>query len=135
MMQARDIMTEEVFWVLKDTPVIEAIELMASKHVTGIPVVEEDMTLVGILTEQDVLRLCHTFDEEKNRKVEQFMTQPAVHFAVDEPLLDICFCLRDNAIRRVPVTSDGKVVGVVSRSDIIKYILQQSRLTCHTASE
>jgi len=128
-------MTEEVICVSKDTPVIEAIELMASKHVTGIPVVEEDMTLVGILTEQDVLRLCHTFDEEKDRKVEQFMTQSAVHFSVDEPLLDICFCLRDNAIRRVPVTSDGKVVGVVSRSDIINYILQQSRLVSHATTK
>ena len=135
MMQAREIMTEEVICVSKDTPVIEAIELMASKHVTGIPVVEEDMTLVGILTEQDVLRLCHTFDQEKDRKVEQFMTQPAVHFSVDEPLLDICFCLRDNAIRRVPVTSDGKVVGVVSRSDIINYILQQSRLVSQAATK
>ena len=134
-MQARDIMTEEVFWVRKDTPVIEAIELMASRHVTGIPVVEEDMTLVGILTEQDVLRLFHTFNEEKNRKVEQFMTRPAVHFATDKPLLDICFYLRDNAIRRVPVTSDGKVVGVISRSDIINCILQQSRLTCHAGGE
>ena len=135
MMQAREIMTEEVICVRKDTPVIEAIELMASKNVTGVPVVEEDMTLIGILTEQDVLRLFHTFDEEKNRKVEQFMTQPAVHFAVDEPLLDICFCLRDNAIRRVPVTSEGKVVGVISRSDIIKYILQQSRLACPAAGK
>ena len=135
MMQAREIMTEEVICVRKDTPVIEAIELMASKNVTGVPVVEEDMTLIGILTEQDVLRLFHTFDEEKNRKVEQFMTQPAVHFEVDEPLMDICFCLRDNAIRRVPVTSEGKVVGVISRSDIIKYILQQSRLACPAAGK
>ena len=135
MMQAREIMTEEVICVRKDTPVIEAIELMASRHITGIPVVEEDMTLIGILSEQDVLRLFHTFDEEKNRKVEQFMTQPAVHFEVDEPLLDICFCLRDNAIRRVPVTSEGKVVGVISRSDIIKCILQQSRRACHAAGK
>ncbi|MHC4168462.1 MAG: CBS domain-containing protein [Planctomycetota bacterium] len=135
MIQAREIMTEEVICVRKDTPVIEAIELMASRHITGIPVVEEDMTLVGILTEQDILRLFHTFDEEKNRKVEQFMTQPAVHFAVNEPLMDICFCLRDNDIRRVPVTSEGKVVGVISRSDIIQYILQQSRLACDAAGK
>ncbi|MHC4568503.1 MAG: CBS domain-containing protein [Planctomycetota bacterium] len=115
MIQAREIMTEEVICVRKDTPVIEAIELMASRHITGIPVVEEDMTLVG--------------------KVEQFMTQPAVHFAVNEPLMDICFCLRDNDIRRVPVTSEGKVVGVISRSDIIQYILQQSRLACDAAGK
>jgi CBS domain-containing protein len=128
MMQARDIMTEEVICVHRDTPVIEAIELMADNNITGVPVVDEDMTLIGMLTEQDVLRLCHTFYDEKDRKVEDFMTQPAIHFTVDERLLDVCFCLRDNAIRRVPVTSGGKVVGVVSRSDIVKYILQLSRL-------
>jgi len=52
------------------------------------------------------------------------MTQPAIHFEEDERLLDVCYCLRDNSIRRVPVTSNGKVVGVISRSDIIKCILQ-----------
>ena len=89
-MQAREIMTEEVICVRKDTPVMEAIELMASKHITGIPVVEDDMTLIGILSEQDVLRLCLTFDEEKDRRVDEFMTQPAVYFAVDEPLALLC---------------------------------------------
>ncbi len=127
-------MTEEVICVRKDTPVIDAIRLMATKNITGIPVVEDDMTLIGILSEQDVLRLFHTFDEEKNRTVSDFMTQPAVHFEQDERLLDVCYCLRDNSIRRVPVTSDGKVVGVISRSDIIKCILQLSQETCHASS-
>jgi len=135
MLEAKDVMTKKVICIGKDTPIVEAIRLMANKNVTGIPVVEDDMTLIGILSEQDVLRLCHTVDEEKDRPVEQFMTQPAVHFDVDKPLLDVCFCLRDNAIRRVPVTSDGKVVGVISRSDIIKYILQQSRLACPAAGK
>ncbi len=52
------------------------------------------------------------------------MTQPAIYFEQDEPLLDVCYCLRDNSIRRVPVTSNGKLVGIVSRSDILKCILQ-----------
>ena len=82
------------------------------------------MTLIGILSEQDVLRLFHTFDDEKDRTVNDFMTQPAIHFEEDERLLDVCYCLRDNSIRRVPVTRDGKVVGVISRSDIIKCIIQ-----------
>jgi CBS domain-containing protein len=134
MLRARDIMTEEVICVGKDTSVIEAIRLMANKNVTGIPVVEDDMTLIGILSEQDVLRLFNTFEEEKDRTVNDFMTQPAVHFEEDERLLDVCYCLRDNSIRRVPVTSDGKVVGVISRSDIIKCILQLSHETCHASS-
>ncbi len=124
MLETKDVMTKEVICIGKDMPIVEAIRLMASKNVTGIPVVDDDMTLIGILSEQDVLRLFHTFDDEKNRTVNEFMTQPAIHFEEDERLLDVCYCLRDNSIRRVPVTSDGKVVGVISRSDIIKCILQ-----------
>ena len=124
MLKTRDVMTKEVICINENTPIIEALRLMAKNNVTGIPVVEEDMTLAGILSEQDVLRLYHTFDEEKDRTASDFMTQPAIHFGEDERLLDVCYCLRDNSIRRVPVTCDGKVVGVISRSDIIKCILQ-----------
>ena len=124
MLKAKDIMTENVVCIKKDIPVVNAIKLMAENNITGIPVVEADMILVGILSEQDVLRLFHTYPDEKNRIVNDFMTQPAIHFEEDELLLDVCYCLRDNNIRRVPVTSNGKVVGVISRSDILKCILQ-----------
>jgi CBS domain-containing protein len=49
-------------------------------------VVEDDMTLVGIISEQDVLRLFHTYDDEKDRTVNHFMTQPDIHFDMDDPL-------------------------------------------------
>jgi len=124
MLEAKDIMTRNVVCIKKTIPVVDAIRLMSKNNITGIPVVEDDMTLVGILSEQDVLRLFHTYEDEKNRTVNDFMTQPAIHFEEEEPLLDVCYCLRDNAIRRVPVTSNGKVVGVISRSDILKCILQ-----------
>lgn len=124
MLETKDIMTRDVICIKKDTPIIDALRLMAKNNVTGIPIVEDDMTLVGILSEQDALRLFHTFDEEKDRTVSEFMTQPAIHFDQEERLLDVCYCLRDNSIRRVPVTCDGKVVGVISRSDIIKCILE-----------
>jgi len=124
MLHAKDVMTKSVICIRKETLILEAIKLMAKNNVTGIPVVEDDMTLVGILSEQDVLRLFHTYEDEKDRTVNEFMTQPAVHFEENELLLDVCYCLRDNAIRRVPVTSNGKVVGVISRSDILKCILK-----------
>ena len=124
MLEAKDIMTKNVVCIKKYMPVVDAIRLMSKNNITGIPVVEDDMTLVGILSEQDVLRLFHTYKDEKDRTVNDFMTQPAVHFDQEEPLLDICYCLRDNSIRRVPITSNGKVVGVISRSDILKCILQ-----------
>ncbi len=124
MLEAKDIMTRNVVCIKKNIPVVEAIKIMSKNNITGVPVVEDDMTLVGILSEQDVLRLFHTYKDEKDRTVNDFMTQPAVHFEEEERLLDVCYCLRDNSIRRVPVTSNGKVVGVISRSDILKCILQ-----------
>jgi CBS domain-containing protein len=127
MLEAKDIMTTDVICIHKDTPIFQAIDLMAENNITGIPVVGNDGSLVGILSEQDVLRLFHTYEDEKDRTVSDFMTQPAIHFEENEYVLDICYCLRDNAIRRVPVTSNGKVVGVISRSDILKCILRQSR--------
>ena len=95
--------------------------------------VEDDMTLVGILTEKDVLRLYDAPDHWKNRTVNDFMTQPAVHFDENESLTDICDCLRSNVFRRVPVTSKGKVVGIVSRPDIIEYILRMSHESAGTS--
>ena len=126
MLEAKDIMTKQVICIKKETPIFDALKLMSTNNITGIPVVEEDMTLVGMLSEQDVLRLFHTYDDEKDRNVNDFMTQPAIHFEEDELLLDVCYCLRDNSIRRVPVTSNGKVTGVISRSDILKCIIKLS---------
>ncbi|MBC8470506.1 MAG: CBS domain-containing protein [Planctomycetes bacterium] len=123
MLETKDIMTTKIVCTTKDTPVVDAIRLMVKNNITGVPVVEDDMTLIGILSEQDVLRLFHTYKDEKDRTVYDFMTRPAVYFEQDEPLMDVCYCLRDNSIRRVPITSNSKVVGVISRSDILKCIL------------
>ena len=124
MLKAKDIMTEGVVSVKKDTPIYEALELLAKYNITGIPVVREDMILVGVLSEKDVLRLFYAHEDEEEGTVNDFMTQPAVHFDEKESLLDICDCLTNNYFRRVPVTSEGKLVGIISRKDIIDYILR-----------
>ena len=127
MLKAKDIMTEEVISVKKDTPIFEAVELLAKNSITGIPVVEDDMTLVGILTEKDVLGLFYALKDAENKTVNDFMTQPAVHFNENESLLDVCDCLINNPFRRVPVTSKNKVIGIISRQDFVEYILQLRR--------
>ena len=113
--------------VKKDTPIYKALELLVKYNITGIPVVREDMILVGVLSEKDVLRLFYAHEDEEEGTVNDFMTQPAVHFDKDESLLDICDCLTNNYFRRVPVTSEGKLVGIISRKDVINYILQLRR--------
>jgi CBS domain-containing protein len=67
MLLARDIMTSQVICIHKDTPVFEAVDLMVTNSITGIPVVENDSVLAGILSEQDVLRLFETYKDEKSK--------------------------------------------------------------------
>jgi CBS domain-containing protein len=124
MPKAKDLMTKDVITVKKDTPVLDAMKFMVEKNITGIPVVNDDMLVVGILSERDVLRLLYAGEDEKWDLVEDFITQPVIYFDEDEDLADICDCLMNNHFRRVPITSKGKLVGIISRSDIIGYILQ-----------
>jgi len=124
MLKAKDIMTTNALTVKKGTPIYEAVEVMAQNNITGLPVVEDGMKLVGILTEKDVLGLFYAHEHEKNKTVDYFMTQSVVRFDLNTDLRDICDCLKNSNFRRVPVESRGKVVGIVSRADVIQYILQ-----------
>ena len=123
MLKAKDIMTKEVVVVWPETSVEEALELMLAHTISGIPVVNKQMSLVGIITEKDLLGLLSNTQRIKGRKVEEFMTQPVVHFEEDESIEDICKCLIDVSFRRVPVTKDEKVVGIISRPDVLKCVL------------
>ncbi|NIP24910.1 MAG: CBS domain-containing protein, partial [Phycisphaerae bacterium] len=80
MLKAKEIMTTNVVSVTKDTPIYEAMELLIKHEITGMPVVDDDMTLVGVISEKDCLRLFYADEEEKNQTVQHFMTQPAVHY-------------------------------------------------------
>jgi len=126
MLKVKDVMTKDVISVKKDTPIYEAMEIMRKKDITGMPVIEEDMTLVGVITEKDVIRLFYANEEEKNETVGFFMTRPAVSYRENENLRSVCDFMMINYFRRVPVVSkQGKLVGIISRPDIIDYILEQ----------
>ncbi|MHC4476718.1 MAG: CBS domain-containing protein [Planctomycetota bacterium] len=127
MLKAKDIMTIDVFAVNKDTPVAEAIDVMLTNEVAGLPVVDDQMRLVGMLTEKDVLSLHVAPEEGQQKKVKDFMTSPAVFFDEDAALSRVCYCLQHRVFRRVPVTSDRRVVGVISRPDVLKHVLKQMR--------
>ena len=124
MPKAKDLMTKTVISVKKNTPIYGALEFMVEQNITGVPVVDDDMALVGILSEKDVLRLFPAGKDKREMVVDDFMTQPAVHFDEDEDLQDVCDCLMNNDFRRVPITSEKKLVGIISRRDIIDHILQ-----------
>ena len=128
MLNVKDVMTKDVVSVKKETPIYEAMELMRKEDITGMPVIEDDMTLVGVITEKDVLRLFYADEDEKNQTVGFFMTRPAVSYWENETLRSVCDFMMINYFRRVPVVSKkGKLVGIISRPDIIEHIIEQRR--------
>ena len=105
-----------------DTPLYDAIRLLAGNPTTSLLVVNDDHRLIGILSEKDLLKLL--YNPSLNYKtVEDLMTRDVVSFDVNINLVEICKCLIENGFRRVPIVSEGKLVGVISRKDIIKSLL------------
>ena len=132
MLEAKTIMKTKVITVKKDTPIYDAIELISKNKITGMPVVNDDMTLAGVVSEKDVLHLLNDLDtlmlvdELKGSiaTVDDFMTTKVVSFDENDDLFDICDMLIENNFRRVPITSKGKLAGLITRADIVAYILQ-----------
>ena len=123
MFKANTIMTTDIISVNRQTQIYEAIRALVENNITGLPVVNDDMTLAGILSEKDVLSLLYNI-EDKAGKVEDFMTKGIVSFNEEDSLIDIAECLIKSNFRRVPILSEGKLVGIISRKDIIAYILK-----------
>jgi CBS domain-containing protein len=127
MFTAEEIMTKNVISVTRETPIREAMELMIKHRISGLPVVDDDMNLVGVLSEKDVVSLLYDMEALDTQKVRNFMTERAMVFDIDDNLVDICDFFAKNLFRRVPITSDGKLVGIISVPDVIKYTLKLSR--------
>lgn len=116
-------MKTNVITVKKDTLVYDAIELLLNNNITGLPIVDNDDNLVGIITEKDVLKLLYANIKE-DAKVEQFMTKDVVTFDESDNLTDVAECFIRNHFRRVPILKNGKIAGILSKKDIIAYILK-----------
>ena len=128
MLKVQDVMTKDVISVTQETSIDEAMEIMRKNNITGMPVVEDDMTLVGVITEKDVLRLFYGDEDVKNKTVGFFMTRPAVSYRGKDSIDKVCAFMMVNYFRRVPVVSKkGKLIGIISRPDIIDYILKQRK--------
>ena len=121
MISLEKIMSRAVVTVRRTTDIYDAIRMMADGNITGLPVVDEDEKLVGIVTEKDIMRrLLNTRSTEG--EVQDYMTTDIISFNENDNLLDVIHTLVENKFRRVPIESEGKLVGIISRRDIISYI-------------
>jgi CBS domain-containing protein len=121
MVAAKTIMSRNVITVSRDEDIYEAIRRMVQNDVTGLPVVNADGSLAGILTEKDVLDLLYRV-RDRPGKVEDYMTRSVVCFDSEDSIADIAANFRNNHFRRVPILENGRLVGIISRKDIIRYL-------------
>jgi CBS domain-containing protein len=120
---AKEVMKSGLLTVRTSTPIYEAMEILATKNVTGLPVVDDYMNMLGIVSEKDILGLLYDPDA-KPGLVEEYMTTGVIGFDQNTSLFEICDCLINNNFRRVPILNNGKLVGIISRTDIMAYIMK-----------
>jgi CBS domain-containing protein len=141
-MNVSDIMTTDVVSVLPTATVFEAAALMVQRHISGLPVVDEEGNIVGILSEGDLLhrvetgagkpqrswlaeflfsnrKLAAEYLKENALKVGDLMTENVVCVIPTASLAEVADVLERHHIKRVPVTVDGKLLGIVSRSNLV----------------
>jgi CBS domain-containing protein len=119
-MNIRDIMSPLPVSVQPDWPVRRVLELLVEHEISGVPVVEGDDRIVGVVSEKDLLAL---FSQPEPENVAAIMTGDPIAVSVDAPLVDVVDCLMTYDFRRVLVHEKGKLVGLVSRSDLMPVIL------------
>lgn len=118
-------MTTEVVTIDKKTPILEVIDMLLRFNITGLPVVNKKGKIEGIVSEKDLLELTYnlsnmSYSSEKIPKTaEEVMTTEVKVFDINDSLTDVCKCLMNNNFRRVPIVSDGKMVGIISRKNLI----------------
>jgi CBS domain-containing protein len=122
MIPIKPVMTREVVTVTPKTPVYEALNLFIKHEISGMPVVDEENNVVGILSEKDVMEILIDKNLDEKKFVEDYMSTEVTSFSEEADAVDICRFFARSHIRRVPIVKDGKLVGIVSRRDIVKII-------------
>lgn len=148
-MIASDIMTRNVISVPPDATVADAVELMLDRGISGLLVVDASGTLVGIVTEGDLLRRdelgterrrswwlrliaspgrqAADFTRTHGRRVADVMTHDVLSVAANAPLSDIVALMEEHRVKRVPVLDGDRVAGVVSRADLLRALSVAAR--------
>ncbi len=142
-MQAQDVMARDVLTVMPKTRIEVALDLMLKRRVSGLPVLTAEGKLAGIITEGDLLRRHETgtsdrhrskllsfligpgkeadeFVHANSREVGDLMTANVLSVTETTPLDQVVTLMEKNRIRRLPVLREGKLVGIISRADLLR---------------
>jgi CBS domain-containing protein len=117
---AREVMNTPVVAASATATAHEVSTYMLLGGFSGMPVVDLDGSILGIVTELDILRALRSGATLAETYVRDIMTREVVSVAADTSLAEVMGVLDNNRIQRVPVVEDGKIIGVVSRPDILR---------------
>lgn len=148
-MRAHQIMTRSVITTAPDATILEAAKIMLKHHVSGLPVLDSAGKLVGIVSEGDFIRRSEIgtqrkrgrwlrfllgtsatatdYVRENGRKVAEVMTADPVTVAEDAPLEEIVKTMESRGVKRLPVMKDGRLVGIVSRANLLQAVASLAR--------
>lgn len=121
-----EIMSAPVVTVTADAPIAEIAETLRSRRISGVPVVDPSNAVIGLVSEYDLLA-------RQGDTAADVMTTAVVSAAPDIPLDDVRHLLIDRRIRRIPVIDGGRLVGIVSRGDIVA--LMATEWVCDVCGE
>ncbi len=130
MFQAKDIMNPQVITVGPNDTVDEVLGLMLLHRITGLFVVDQEDRILGVLSDFDLLDMVYDCHVEENQ-VSHYMSTDIVEVDKEASWIEVADLLRAKRIRRLPVTHKGRVVGIISRHDLMRTIhslRQQTRL-------
>jgi CBS domain-containing protein len=119
-------MTTNVITIKGNQTKQQAARLLTSHRISGLPVVNDDNALVGVVTEHDIIG-------KQGNTVADIMTRGVISVTPDTNLDEASHILFHQRIRRVPVLDQGKLVGIVSRADLVREVA--TRWVCHVCGE
>jgi len=123
-----DYMSTDVITVTPDTEIMRAVNVLVDHNISGVPIVDEDGRLVGILTERDCIEVAVNagyFDEAGGR-VRDFMTSPVETCQPTDSLMDVAARLITSRYRRYPVVEDARLIGLISRRVVLRALKKAS---------
>ena len=124
MLEIADVMETDVVTVTPEASIMCATEILMNNNITGLPVVDKKNKLLGIVSEKDLLLLTYGIETGQHhlsecKTVKDVMTPYAFTFDINDHLSDVCKSLMDGNYRRVPILKKGKLVGIISRKDLL----------------
>jgi len=117
------IMTTNVVTVHENATIRQAVETLLEHRISGLPVVDAEGQLVGIITEYQLVQALFR-PEVSDEPVGQFMTTEVITVEEDSLLFQVANLLIRNRMRRLPVVRDGRVVGGIARRDLLRYLIE-----------